>query len=95
MSSIKFGKKVWENKYLTISESQNRLLLVDKLNGDLLAELISGQEGLKKYYKNSYEYFVQLICIKRIEAREREIIYFQRQINHQIQLRDYWNKLSK
>jgi len=51
-----YGQKVWSKDYLQINEWQTRLFLIDKRNGNLLNELISGIDGLKKYYKTLLKY---------------------------------------
>lgn len=78
-----FGKIVWKESYFQINEWQTRLLFIDKRNGLMLNELISGMDGLKKYYKNDFRLYAQKCLDKNIKAREKEIKYFQSCLDEQ------------
>lgn len=89
----KYGVKIWENEIVQINEWQTRLFLIDKSDGNLLNELISGREGLKKYYKNNFEIYTLKMIKKNLKNRVDELEYYEQKVDEQLSLIDYYKML--
>lgn len=59
---MKMSKCIWSKGDIEIREWSGRLIMVK--NGIEMAELIGGQEVLKKNYKGDYEYWIAKIKAK-------------------------------
>lgn len=88
-----YGKCLAIGGSLQINEWQTRLFLIDSTTGLLLNELISGREGLKKYYNNSFSIYIQKCLSKNLKAREKEYYYFKNKMDEQQTKINYIKKI--
>lgn len=96
MMDYRTGKRIWVYLPLAIYEPKNccgRYYLVDERDGTLLHELISGKDGLEKYYGGSELLYARKILNKNFKSRLKEISYFKNQIEIQQKKLDYINFL--
>lgn len=99
MDYREYGKLVWDSEKIQIYRSSDddyyRLYLVDKEDGKLLNELISGMGGLRIYYKNDYKVWATKMIEKNIKARQKEASYFKDRVDNQEYLIDYYLKIKR
>lgn len=90
-----YGTLIWENKsiHLQINEWQSRYFLVDSETGEKLNEMVTGAEGLKRYYKGEFLRWVKVIMVKTHKARLKEHEYHLKHAAKQLALADYYEKI--
>lgn len=90
-----YGQLIWESKplHLQINEWQGRYFLIDAESGDKLNEMVTGAEGLKRYYKGNFLQWVKVIIVKTHKARLKEHEYHLKHAAQQMALAEYYAKI--
>jgi len=68
-NSCKFGTRIWNNGRYEVYDFQGRYELVVKDYS--VAQLINGEQSLKKYYKNNFFLWIDKVKTKDLKKAEK------------------------